>query len=137
MYWRYFMWNFSGRQNGDQGYYDWDPSLGNWRSGFDFYDAARLGNQSQLTDWMKNNPARNAYYMIPFFLGLLGLFFHYSRRPREFAALMALFIITGIGIIVYSNQPPNEPRERDYVLAGSFVIYSIWVGDGEWPFSTC
>ena len=66
--------------------------------------------------------------MIPFLLGLLGMFFHYQRRPRDFAAILSLFIITGIGIIVYSNQPPNEPRERDYVLAGSFFTYTIWIG---------
>ncbi len=130
MYWRYFMWNFSGRQNGEQGYFSWDPSAGNWISGFDFYDEMRLGNQKDLPEFQKNSQARNKYYMIPFFLGLLGMFFHMQRRPRDFSALLALFIITGIGIIVYSNQPPNEPRERDYVLAGSFVTYAIWVGLG-------
>lgn len=128
MYWRYFMWNFSGRQNGEQGLYAWDPSNGNWISGFDAYDSMRLGNQSALPDHLANNQARNKYYMIPFFLGLLGMFFHYRRRPQDFAALFALFIITGIGIIVYSNQPPSEPRERDYVLAGSFFTYTIWIG---------
>ena len=128
MYWRYFMWNFSGRQNGDQGYYAWDPSKGHWISGFDWYDSMRLGNQAELPEHRKMDQARNKYYMIPFFLGLIGLFFHFRRRPREFAALMSLFIITGIGIIVYSNQPPNEPRERDYVLVGSFFTYAIWIG---------
>ena len=128
MYWRYFMWNFAGRQNGEQGFYSWDPSSGNWISGIDFIDESRIGNQKELPDYQKNNQARNKYYFIPFLLGLLGLFFHYQRRPREFAALMALFVITGIGIIVYSNQPPNEPRERDYVLAGSFFTYAIWIG---------
>ena len=128
MYWRYFMWNFSGRQNGDQGYYAWDVTSGNWISGIDVLDNARLGNQSELPDFQKNDQARNKYYMIPFLLGLLGMFFHYQRRPRDFAAIFALFIITGIGIIVYSNQPPNEPRERDYVLAGSFFTYTIWIG---------
>jgi hypothetical protein len=128
MYWRYFMWNFSGRQNGEQGYYAWDPTSGNWITGIDAIDASRIGNQSELPDKDKYNQARNKYYMIPFILGLLGLFFHYRSRPRDFAAIMALFIITGIGIIVYSNQPPNEPRERDYVLAGSFFTYCIWIG---------
>ncbi|MBK8554304.1 MAG: DUF2723 domain-containing protein [Lewinellaceae bacterium] len=128
MYWRYFMWNFSGRQNGDQGYYAWDPSAGHWISGFDWYDSMRLGDQSNLPDFMKNDPYRNKYFMIPFFLGLLGLFFHFRTRPRDFAALMSLFIITGIGITVYSNQPPNEPRERDYVLVGSFFTFAIWIG---------
>ena len=128
MYWRYFMWNFSGRQNGDQGYYAWDVTSGNWISGIAPLDNARLGDQSQLPDFQKYDQARNKYYLIPFLLGLLGMFFHYQRRPRDFAALFALFIITGIGIIVYSNQPPNEPRERDYVLAGSFFTYTIWIG---------
>jgi len=128
MYWRYFMWNFSGRQNGEQGYYPWDPSAGQWVSGFAALDEPRIGNQAELPDFQKNNQAHNVYYMIPFLLGLLGMFFHFRSRPRDFAALMALFIITGVGIIVYSNQPPNEPRERDYVLAGSFFTYAIWIG---------
>lgn len=128
MYWRYFMWNFSGRQNGTQGYYSWDVSSGNWISGFDWYDSMRLGDQSQLTDQMRNDPSRNKYYMIPFFLGLVGMFFQLFKRPKEFSAMFALFLITGIGIIVYSNQPPNEPRERDYVLVGSFFVYAMWIG---------
>jgi hypothetical protein len=128
MYCRYFMWNFSGRQNGDQGYYSWDPSSGNWITGIDFLDEARLGNLKELPEAEKNNMAKNKYYMIPFLLGLFGAYFHYRRRPKDFAAILALFIITGIGIIVYSNQPPNEPRERDYVLAGSFFTYCIWIG---------
>jgi hypothetical protein len=128
MYWRYFMWNFSGRQNGDQGYFASDPTAGNWITGFDFIDQRRLGNQADLPEFQKYNQGRNKYYMIPFLLGLFGLFFHYRMRPREFSAIMALFIITGIGIIVYSNQPPNEPRERDYVLAASFFTYAIWIG---------
>jgi hypothetical protein len=122
------MWNFSGRQNGDQGYFSWDPSSGNWITGFDALDEARIGNLDQLPDKEKFNQAKNKYYMIPFLLGLLGMFFHYRKRPRDFSAILALFIITGIGIIVYSNQPPNEPRERDYVLAGSFFTYCIWIG---------
>ncbi|MCC6459185.1 MAG: DUF2723 domain-containing protein [Saprospiraceae bacterium] len=128
MYARYFMWNFVGRQNGEQGYYAWDPSSGNWISGIAAIDEGRIGNQKELPEYQKNNQARNTYYFIPFLLGLLGLFFHYQRRPRDFAALMALFIITGIGITVYSNQPPSEPRERDYVLAGSFFTFAIWIG---------
>jgi len=128
MYWRYFMWNFSGRQNGDQGYYAWDPTAGNWITGIDAIDSGRIGNQESLPDFQKNNQGRNKYFMIPFLLGLFGMFFHYRSRPRDFAAIMAMFIITGIGIIVYSNQPPNEPRERDYVLAGSFFTFCIWIG---------
>jgi Protein of unknown function (DUF2723) len=128
MYWRYFMWNFSGRQNGQQGYYAWDKSTGNWISGFEWYDTIRLGNQEKLTDQMRTDPSRNKYYMVPFFLGLVGMFFQLFKRKKEFSALFALFLITGIGIIVYSNQPPNEPRERDYVLAGSFFVYAMWIG---------
>jgi hypothetical protein len=128
MYWRYFMWNFAGRQNGEQGLYAWDPSAGHWISGINFIDEARLGNQSELPTFQKDNQSRNKYYLIPFILGLVGLFFQMRRRPQDFMALFALFIITGIGIIVYSNQPPNEPRERDYVLAASFITFAIWIG---------
>lgn len=128
MYWRYFLWNFVGRQNGDQGYYSWDPSAGNWVTGISAIDNGRIGDMSQAPDYMKQNQAHNTYYGIPLLLGIAGLFFHYRRRPRDFSAIMALFIITGIGIIVYSNQPPNEPRERDYVLAGSFFTFAIWIG---------
>jgi hypothetical protein len=87
MYWRYFMWNFAGRQNGEQGLYSWDPSAGNWISGIEALTAAVLAAPKEMPDFMKNNQARNKYYMIPFLLGLLGLFFHYQRRPRDFAAL--------------------------------------------------
>lgn len=129
MYIRYFMWNFSGRQNGDQGFFPWDLSSGHWISGIPFYDNARLGNQSQLPDSMISK-ARNKYFMLPFIFGLIGIFFHARRRPKDFLGLLGMFIITGIGIIVYSNQPPNEPRERDYVLVGSFFTYCIWMGMG-------
>ncbi len=130
MYVRYFMWNFSGRQNGEQGFYDWDPKSGNWLTGFDAIDSYRLYNQSQLPDSIKNHEGRNKYYMLPFLFGLIGLLFHFFSRPKDMIGLLSLFIITGLGIIVYSNQPPNEPRERDYVLIGSFIIYSIWIGMG-------
>lgn len=128
MYFRYFMWNFSGRQNGEQGYTPSDPRSGNWLTGFDFIDSSRLFNQSNLPDDMKYNQARTKFYMLPFFFGLLGMFFHFSKRNKDFLGLLVLFVITGIGIIVYSNQPPNEPRERDYVLVGSFFTYCIWIG---------
>ena len=130
MYWRYFMWNFSGRQNGDQGFFSWDKSSGHWISGIPFVDNLRLFDQSQLPDTLKNNKARNKYYMLPFLFGLLGLLFHFQTRSNDAIGLMALFVITGIGIIIYSNQPPNEPRERDYVLVGSFFTYCIWIGMG-------
>ena len=128
MYWRYFMWNFSGRQNGNQGYLPENKSDGHWYSGIKFVDQARLYNEQYLPDHMKYDQARNRYYMLPFLFGLIGLFFHARTRSKDFIAVLALFIITGIGIIVYSNQPPNEPRERDYVLVGSIFTYCMWIG---------
>ncbi len=128
MYWRYFMWNFSGRQNGQQGFAPWDKSGGHWITGIKSLDATRLGNQDQLTPTMLNDPSRNVYYGLPFLFGLLGMFFHYQRRSKDFLGLLALFIITGVGIIIYTNQPPSEPRERDYVLAGSVFTFCIWIG---------
>ncbi len=130
MYWRYFMWNFAGRQNGEQGFYPWDKSSGHWLSGIPFLDSWRLYDQGNLPETIKEEGARNKYYLLPFIFGLLGLLFHFRKRNNEAIGLMALFIITGIGIIIYSNQPPNEPRERDYVLVGSFFTYCIWIGMG-------
>jgi len=130
MYWRYFMWNFAGRQNGIQGFYPWDPSRGHWLSGIKPLDEARLYNEDELPQQFKDDAARDKYFLVPFLLGLLGLFFHFKRRPKEAIALFVLFFMTGIGIIIYSNQPPNEPRERDYVLAGSMFTYAIWIGMG-------
>ncbi len=128
MYWRYFMWNFSGRQNGQQGYYSWDESSGNWITGIKFLDELRLGNLDELPSEFKNDPSRNVYYMLPFLFGILGLFWHSGKRGEEFLALLALFVIMGLGIIIYTNQPPNEPRERDYVLVGSFMVFCMWIG---------
>lgn len=130
MYWRYFMWNFAGRQNGEQGYFAWDPASGHWLSGIEPLDEARLYKEDLMPDSMRNNQARNKYFLLPFLFGLLGLFYHFARRRDDALALLALFIITGIGIIIYSNQPPNEPRERDYVLVGSFFTFCIWIGMG-------
>ena len=128
MYWRYFMWNFSGRQNGQQGYYSWDDSAGNWITGIKPLDEMRLGDLDELPESDKNDPARNTYYLLPFLFGLIGLFWHARRAPKEFLAILGLFVITGIGIIIYTNQPPNEPRERDYVLVGSFFTFCMWMG---------
>lgn len=130
MYWRYFMWNFSGRQNAEQGYHSWNPKSGHWYSGITPLDEMRLYNESKMPTSMREHEGRNKYYMLPFLFGLLGLIFHYSRRRRDFASLMVLFLATGIGIILYSNQPPMEPRERDYVLVGSFFTYCMWMGMG-------
>lgn len=130
MYMRYFFWNFAGRQNGEQGFFSWDPKSGNWYSGIPFLDEARLYNEEKMPDTMKNDQARNKYFMLPFLFGVFGLFFHFRRNYNDAMGLLALFIITGIGIIIYSNQPPNEPRERDYVLVGSFFTFCIWIGMG-------
>ncbi len=128
MYFRYFMWNFSGRQNGSQGYKAWDKSSGHWITGIKAIDEAKLYNMDEITDTMKAHQATNKYYMLPFIFGLIGLFFMAKRRPDEFGIIFILFLVTGIGIILYSNQPPNEPRERDYVLVGSFMAFAIWIG---------
>lgn len=130
MYLRYFMWNFVGRQNGDQGIFSWDKRSGHWLSGISFIDNMRLYNQSQLPQTIRNNQARNTYYFLPLIFGLLGLLYHARKSPKEFNALLTLFLVTGIGIIIYSNQPPREPRERDYVLAGSMFAFAIWIGLG-------
>jgi len=128
MYWRYFFWNFAGKQNGAQGYKPWDKTSGHWRSGVGFLDEMKLYNMSEITDTMKNDPSTNKYYFIPFILGLIGFFFQFKMRRKDWMIMLLMFIVTGIGIIIYSNQPPNEPRERDYVLVGSFFTYCIWIG---------
>lgn len=130
MYLRYFMWNFVGRQTAEQGYYPWDVSKGNWMSGVTPIDEARLYKMDKLPDAVKNDESANKYYFLPLIFGLLGLVFHFMRRRKDFNTLLVLFIITGLGIIIYSNQPPNEPRERDYVLVGSFMTFCIWIGFG-------
>ena len=131
MYWRYFMWNFSGRQNDIQGY--GDIMHGNWITGIKFLDELRLGNQDELPDNLKNEKANNKYYMLTFLLGLLGMFYQYRKGKtgkQDFWVVMLLFIMTGIAIIVFLNQTPMEPRERDYAYAGSFYAYAIWIGLG-------
>ncbi len=128
MYMRYFAWNFIGKQNNEQGYYSWDETKGNWMSGVKFIDDARLFNSDYLPDTLKNNKSRNFYYFLPFIFGIIGFFFHLRRSKKDFFALLMFFLITGVGLIVYSNQPPNEPRERDYVLVGSFITFAMWVG---------
>jgi len=129
MYFRYFMWNFAGRQNDTQSHGDF--MHGNWISGIRFLDEARIGPQEHLPEFMKNDPARNGYYFLPLLFGLIGLFYQYnhSRKGKEgFAVVMTLFILTGIAIIVYLNQTPLQPRERDYAYAGSFYAFAFWIG---------
>jgi hypothetical protein len=128
MYLRYFMWNFAGRQNDYQG--NGNPVYGNWISGIKFIDEARLGKLDKLPEDLKNNPGRNTYFFLPFLLGIAGLFWHLNRDRNGFWLVLAFFIMTGIAIIFYLNQYPNQPRERDYAYAGSFYAFSIWIGLG-------
>jgi hypothetical protein len=130
MYFRYFMWNFAGRQNDIQASYKTDINKGNWISGIPFIDNIRLGNQLELPDNMKNNKARNKYYMLPLLLGLIGLYYHYKKHRNDFQVTMMLFVMTGIAIVIYLNQSPLQPRERDYAYAGSFYAFAIWIGLG-------
>ncbi|MDR2127331.1 MAG: DUF2723 domain-containing protein [Prevotellaceae bacterium] len=127
MYWRYFMWNFAGRQNDYQG--DGNCLRGNWISGFNFIDA-RLGPQDELPDFLANNKARNKYYMLPFLLGILGVMVHWARNKKDFSIVLMLFFLTGIAIVIYLNQSPYQPRERDYAYVGSFYAFAIWIGIG-------
>lgn len=128
MYWRYFLWNFAGRQNMLQG--DGDPIYGNWISGIGFLDAFRLGPQNNLPDHWANDKSRNTYYMLPLILGIMGLLYQLSRNKNDFFIIIMLFLFTGILIAVYLNAPPYEPRERDYTLVGSFQVFCIWIGLG-------
>ncbi len=128
MYGRYFMWNFAGRQNDLQGH--GELLRGNWLTGIRFIDELRLGPQSDLPDHIANHPSRNTYYALPFLLGLIGLFFHYKRHKNDFTVVLLLFFFTGLAIIIYLNQTPLQPRERDYTYAGSFMAFSIWIGLG-------
>ncbi len=130
MYWRYFMWNFSGRQNDDQGMRPTDVLEGNWISGIAPIDAMRLGPQKNMPDDMKENPSRNRYFMIPFILGIIGIVTQFKREKHGILINTVLFITTGILLIVYLNPPPYEPRERDYVFVGSFQVFCTWVGIG-------
>ena len=131
MYLRYFMWNFSGRQNDIQGHGDF--RYGNWITGIPFVDNMLVGDQSMMPDTLKHDKANNKYYMLPFILGLLGMFYQYQRGKqgkKDFWVVMLLFFLTGIAIVLYLNQYPYQPRERDYAYAGSFYAFAIWVGFG-------
>ncbi|MAP55596.1 DUF2723 domain-containing protein [Altibacter sp.] len=128
MYWRYFMWNFAGRQDDVQGQYT--DLHGNWISGIKFIDELRLGSQDNLPSDMKDNKARNTYYFLPLILGILGLVFHAKNDLRSFWVLLVFFLFTGLALKVYLNERPFEPRERDYALVGSFYVFAIWIGYG-------
>ena len=127
MYWRYFMWNFAGRQNDIQGKYD---NNGNWLSGINFIDEKFLGSQENLPSDVQNNKGRNTYYMLPLILGIIGLVFQARRDKKQFWVLLVFFLLTGLAIQFYTNIRPFEPRERDYSLVGSFFIFSLWIGMG-------
>ena len=129
MYWRYFLWNFVGRQS------DIQPvsstiADGNWLSGIRWIDEKYVGPQDGLPREVAENKGRNTYYFLPFLLGLIGLLYQLNRDPRNFSIVMWLFIMTGIALVFYFNTSPGEPRERDYVYAGSFYAFSIWIGFG-------
>jgi len=128
MYIRYFMWNFTGRQNDIQGH--GDNMRGNWLSGISFIDEMRLGSQEYAPSYTTQNPAHNTFYFLPLILALTGMFFHFRRAPKDAFIVFLAFIFTGLAIVVYLNQKPFEPRERDYAYAGSFYFFAMWIGVG-------
>jgi len=133
MYLRYFMWNFAGRQNDLQGHGEFFK--GNWLSGIRFIDESRLGSQDHLPAFLSENKARNEYYMLPLIVGIIGMIFHFSRNKKDFWVVSLLFLMTGFAIVVYLNQYPFQPRERDYAYVGSFYAFSIWIGLGVLAFA--
>ncbi len=127
MYWRYFMWNFTGKQNDVQGRYNGD---GEWLSGIGFVDSMRLGSQDNLPSEVLDNKARNTYFFLPLLLGIIGLVFQISKNPKQFWVLFVFFMFTGLAIQFYTNPYIFQPRERDYSLVGSFYIFALWIGLG-------
>lgn len=128
MYWRYFMWNFVGRQSDIQSYGNIDNGM--WMSGIDFIDEAFLGPQDNLPREVASNKGRNTYFFLPFILAMIGFFFHLNKDGRGFLVILLLFFMTGLAIILYLNQTPLQPRERDYAYAGSFYAFAMWIGFG-------
>ena len=128
MYVRYFMWNFSGRQNDIQGH--GDAMRGNWKTGISTIDKMRIGDQESAPFYTTNNKSNNSFFMLPFILGLIGLIFHFYKAPKDAFSLLLAFLFTGIMIVIYLNQKPFEPRERDYAYAGSFYFFAFWIGIG-------
>jgi len=128
MYFRYLMWNYAGRQNDVQGM--GGPYNGNWISGIKLIDKSRLGPRDNLPADMKSHPSRNVYFFLPLLLGLAGFYYQMNKNRKDFWVILLLFIMTGIAIVIYLNQYPNQPRERDYAYAGSFYAFAIWIGLG-------
>lgn len=126
MYWRYFMWNFSGKQNDVQGF--GNKRDGNWITGVSFVDDKRLGDQSMMPDSLKKNKAHNQLYLLPFVLGIIGCVYQFLRNRKDWVVSFLLFFFTGIAVVLYLNQPGNQPRERDYAYVGSFYAFAIWIG---------
>lgn len=126
MYFRYFMWNFAGRQNDIQGHGGF--TKGRWLSGIPFIDNPRLGPQDNIPDNLKNNKARNTYFLLPLLFGIFGMIWQLKRQKYDFWILALFFFFTGVAIILYTNQTPYQPRERDYAYAGSFYVFAIWIG---------
>jgi transmembrane protein TMEM260 (protein O-mannosyltransferase) len=128
MYLRYFFWNFSGKQDDLQGLYAGNARDGNWITGIPIIDNSMYGDQSYLPDSLKNNKAHNTMFMLPFILGLIGMFYHFKRKGSDALITLMLFFFTGFAIIVYLNQAGYQPRERDYAFAGSFYAFAMWIG---------
>lgn len=126
MYWRYFMWNFAGKQNDVQGF--GNKRDGNWITGLSFIDNARLGDQSKMPASLLHNKANNKLFLLPFILGILGCVYHFLKDRKDWIITFLLFFFTGLAIVVYLNQPGNQPRERDYAFVGSFYAFAIWIG---------
>ncbi|MEO6220568.1 MAG: DUF2723 domain-containing protein [Ginsengibacter sp.] len=130
MYWRYFMWNFAGKQNDIQGIDMGNVRDGNWLTGISFWDNARLGDQGKMPDTIKHNKANNKLFCLPLILGILGLIYQYKKDKRDTLVAGLLFFFTGFAIVIYLNQAGNQPRERDYAYVGSFYAFAIWIGLG-------
>ena len=130
MYFRYFMWNFSGKQNDLQGVYTGNIRDGNWITGIPLIDNLLYGNQSEMPDSLKNNKANNKLFLLPFILGMIGLFYHFKRRGDDAVSNFLMFFFTGFAIVLYLNQAGNQPRERDYAYVGSFYAFAVWIGLG-------
>lgn len=130
MYFRYFMWNFSGKQNDNQGLFIGNVRDGNWITGIGFIDTMIYGDQENMPDSLKNNKAHNKLYLLPFILGLIGLFYHFKRKGDDAFTNFLMFFFTGFAIVIYLNQAGYQPRERDYAYVGSFYAFAVWIGLG-------